>query len=238
MAELVDSYVKSLLHFDGVDGAQADIDYSGQNHVLTFNGNAQLDTAQKVFGLSSLLLDGSGDNVSAPNHSDWDIGTGALTVDFRVRFPSFNKLVSKVFVSAGGVGHTIDVNGWSCLYIGNATPSGYLAFYTVNGGTDNDGAFWLPSINTWYHVAFVREADGTMHLFVDGVEQTINVGTGTNTKNVTTSSLLKIGSNHENGHYLNGWMDEIRISKGIARWTSNFTPPPYPYHRIARTINV
>ena len=77
-----------------------------------------------------------------------------------------------------------------------------------------------------YHVAYTREGQ-TFRLFVDGVM----APTGTSASSlVTDSSYVTLGAgSHDNAFSLNGWMDEIRITKGIARYTTNFTPPTTPF---------
>ena len=86
---------------------------------------------------------------------------------------------------------------------------------------------WLPVINTWYHLALVRNLSN-LSFFVNGALQ--------NTEAISTDIIFNssvdfyIGENViDRGYYFNGWMDELRISKGIARWLGSFTPPTKEY---------
>lgn len=90
-----DSYDVLLIHFNGTDAATSYTAESGQT--VTFAGTAQLDTDQKEFGASSLLLDGNSDYVTVPDATTWDFGTGNFTIDFWVRFNS--KTGAQYFIS-------------------------------------------------------------------------------------------------------------------------------------------
>jgi len=74
-----DSYTKLLLHMDGADGSTTFTDEAG--HTVTANGNAQIDTAQNVFGGASGLFDGSSGYLTVPDSEDWNFGTGDFTFD-------------------------------------------------------------------------------------------------------------------------------------------------------------
>ncbi|TIQ46361.1 MAG: hypothetical protein E5X49_02025 [Mesorhizobium sp.] len=79
---------KLLLGFEGADGATSAADESPPQHAMTFIGDAQIDTAQFKFGSSSCLFDGTGDYLSTPNSTDWDLSTAnsdQFTIDFQVR---------------------------------------------------------------------------------------------------------------------------------------------------------
>lgn len=232
MAELFDSYVKLLLHFDGNDAAAADIDYSGQNHILTFAANAQLDTAQKAFGLSSLLVDGAGDFVSIPTSSDFEFGSADWTIDCLVRVPSVvtDDFVYSFDYPGGGAANIIalsvqtDGNPKFFMEVFNHAATRRFAFGTT-----------VVQANTWYRLAFVRDGN-TLRLFVEGTEEnTINC-TGDSYNTNTSARTFYIGSRSATSSFISAWIDELRISKGIARWTGNFTPPPYAYQPIARAI--
>ena len=87
LAEGNDSFTKVLLHFDGADAATTitDDNAGGSAHTWTAAANAQIDTAQFVFGGASLLIDGTGDYVSTPDHADFTLGSSDFAVEARAR---------------------------------------------------------------------------------------------------------------------------------------------------------
>jgi len=215
----IDGYTKLMLHCDGADESTSFPDASASNHTVTANGNAQVDTAQKVFGTGSGLFDAvAGTFLSIPNSADFNFGDGDFTIDFRLRFISTAN--PQVFMGRNG---TSD-HSFACYYnSGNLRFAGYW-----NGSTQDEGFAWTPSINTWYHIAFIRNG-ANLKVHVNGIQ----VGSTYNISNYAirdASSIFYLGENVEDlGYRLNGYMDEIRISKGIARWTTDFTPPTEAY---------
>lgn len=210
-----DSYVKLLLHCDGADASTTFTDASpSARGNATVGGNAQVDTAQSVFGGAAAIFDGSGDYLTYASHADWDLGgvaSGDFTIDFRVRWngtPGDSSLVS-----AGDLAG----NGWNLYY--RTSPN--IRLY--NSGGDSSLS-WAPSGNTWYHVAVVRSS-ATITCYIDGT----SIGTFTDKDMNNDSQPLYIGNDPSGFYALNGWIDELRISKGIARWTANFTPPSEAY---------
>ena len=213
-----DSYSKALLHMDGTDASTTFTDESGKT--WTARGNAQIDTAQSVFGGASGLFDGTDDYIDTPDSNDWylDDGNNAnyWTIDFWVRFANTN---------IGGIVSQIkSATEWWSLHCS----TGYLYFEAMYG-TPQISLYkaFSGSINTWYHAAIVK--DGTTYRFFKGG---VSLGTGTSTgvlQNYANSLYIGRGRNDSNEYYLNGWLDELRISKGIARWTDDFTPPVYAY---------
>jgi len=82
---------------------------------------------------------------------------------------------------------------------------------------------WSPSINTWYHIAWCRSGS-SLRAFVDGV-QIGSTATNTNAYNGGTNYSVIGASDASNTRSLNGFLDDLRITKGYARYTSNFTAP-------------
>ncbi|MFA5272041.1 MAG: LamG-like jellyroll fold domain-containing protein, partial [Candidatus Omnitrophota bacterium] len=207
------TYTKLLSHFDGTDGVASTTAETGQ--LFTFTGNAQLDTAQKKFGSASLLLDGNGDYATVADNSNWNFGNGDFTIDFWAKFS------------------TVSSSGFLEQYV---SPSDYWAFYY------NAGTFYLvvddavistpaftPAVNTWYHVALVRNGN-LLYTFINGTKIAGSPGNVTGLTMPDVGAVLDVGTNRRMGMYHPGWIEEVRISKGIARWSSNFTPPDTPYN--------
>ena len=221
--------IELLLHGDGTDGSTTITDESGK--AVTPVANAQLDTAQKVFGTASLLCDGTGDLFSLTDNAGWNFGSGEFTIDFRVRFSAGQNFgVVPIFLGQA----TAAGNQRSWVFF---TDGSNLIFrYSADGTNITDiSRAWTPSTATWYHLAAVRTGND-LKLFVDGTQ----VGTSADLTGVTffdanSTLLLCMYNNDLGGNYLNGWLDEVRISKGTAEWTTNFTPPSEAYTINAAT---
>ena len=210
-----DQYTKLLLHCDGTDASTTFTDSELEPiKTVTANGNAQLDTAQKKFGTASGLFDGTGDYLSIPDHADWDFGTGDFTIDFWVRYSSVTTLYLSRRIKGGS-------GNWNDFYYNGTNIIIYI----------NDSAVittaWTPSANTWYHVEYGRSGTN-VRVFIDGVQQG---STGTSSANIVGTDEFNFGWDAAAGS-LNGWLYEIRISKGIARHTANFTPNTVSYGSV------
>jgi hypothetical protein len=216
MADPYLSNVVLLCSFDGADGSTALVDQSPVARTLTAVAPAQIDTAQFKFGTSSLLLSGAG-YVTAADSADWDFGTGQFTIEGWFRFsvvPYGAVLVAQWF---GGFAFYFE--------------TGDLYFRGWSGGINDTGRYtWAPTVNTWYHIAVDRDASNVARIYVNGA---MVVKTTGYTANITGSSaLLAIGSLAPGGfgttYDLNGWIDDLRITKGVARYASDagFTVPP------------
>lgn len=219
----IDSFTKLMLHADGADGSTTFTDSELTPKTVTAAGDAQIDTAQKVFGTGSALFDGTGDYLTTADHADWTIGTGSYTFDARVRFAD---------LPADGDNRVLfsqatDDSNFRVLYINNLVGAYRILFNSTQFGAPMVFATTL-SINTWYHIAWVKSGNDYL-VFKDGVQQGTTLTDTTDLEDLT--GALEIGRVNVSGGilYFNGHMDEIRISKGVARWTSNFTPPSGPY---------
>jgi len=228
----IDPHCVLLLHFDEADAATRIPDYAlGGNapHEATCNADAQIDTAQKKYGDSSLLLDGTGDYLSIPDSDDWDFGTDDFTIEAWVRF---NSIDSKVYAILGeGRGYSATgprETGWRIVYNGTNDD---LALSRYDGGVDESLIVtWAPapSADTWYHVAVSKEGDD-VKFWINGSQMGATKDATGITYDRAENTGVYIGY-HETGvgpvtNYLDGWIDELRISKGVARYTSSFTPP-------------
>lgn len=217
-----DSYTKLMLHCDGTDGSTTFTD-SATSKAVTASGTAQIDTAQYKFGGASGLFDGDGDYLSLDDHADWNFGTGNFTIDFRIRFNSVG--------SAGIISQYVDADNEMFIVIDGTTLrfTGSSAASTFIDLRANGLSF---SANTWYHIALVRNGttSSDWFWFKDGVSQALTLQSGSYDCTLPNlAAVLDIGKMRTSTNYLNGWLDEIRISKGIARWTANFTPSTEAY---------
>lgn len=201
-----------LIHANGEDGSDVFEDSSSSGHIITAVNDAQIDIEQRKYGNGSALFDGS-DYLSVAYDSVWNLGT-VFTLDTWVRFSSLsgNQALMSRFSS-----------GTSYLYW--ALESGGVKFRDYNGANIVNHDFGTPSlsIDTWYHFAIVRDGDN-YKFFIDGTQfgSTLSDASALTTR----SEALEIGgSSGLSGYGLTGWMDDVRVSNGTARWSTTFTPP-------------
>jgi hypothetical protein len=181
-------------------------DNTGKNNLETL-GNAQIDTAVKKFGDGSMEFDGSGDYLILPNNSEMTLGSGDFTVEGWLYLNSVSStqfLIDQRPTSTQGV--------YPSLYMNSATLNWFVS--TANRITSSN-----LSTSQWYHFAIVKSGSSTK-MYIDGSQAG---STYTDTNNYLASRTL-IGFSSFNDSPLNGYIDDLRITKGIARYTSNFTP--------------
>lgn len=215
-----DQFTKLLVHADGTNGSTAFKDNSTANHAITAHGAAQVSTSEKAFGNGSAALGGaSGNYLSSPDSTDWTFGTGDFTVDMRLRFTSTSSLMAIAFQLQGN-------DGWFAFF--NTSGDGKLHFLgRTNSGATSTGSFEATpsfSTNVWYHVAFVRSGSSGL-IFQNGALLATTV-TAPLTTFVDVAAELDVGGVSIASP---AFEDEFRISKGIARWTSTFSPPVAAY---------
>jgi len=214
----VDSDTKLLLHMEGIDGSTTFIDSSSQGHTFTANNNAEIDAAQYKFGTASGLFTTNTDYITSASSEDWNLGGaggGDFTIDFWVRFDG-TWTTTQGFLRTWPDGGS---NGWIYWYNGD---SNTVLLWTGSG--TSRGVSWNPLANNWYHIALVRESS-TISLYVNGLFQGIFADGDFN----NDGQVLQVGHYGNSYTSLEGWLDEVRISKGIARWTSDFIPPTMAY---------
>ena len=213
------SSVVLLLHFDGANGATTTTDSSAAAHAMTGVTGLVLSSAQAKFGATSSDFSGAGGGNAwtTPDSADWDFGSGLFTVECFVRANSSISSGNFAFVSQyPGSGST---NAWSLCIVG-----GQLSFYYSTNGSQNNtrvNGTWSPSTNTWYHVAADRDAGGVLRVYVDG---SVIASATVSSTFFNPSRILSIGSDTFSAR-LPGYMDEVRITKGVARYAGAFTPP-------------
>ncbi|MEW6403834.1 MAG: LamG-like jellyroll fold domain-containing protein, partial [Chloroflexota bacterium] len=215
----VDLYTASLLHMDGADYSTTFTDQTGK--VWTPYGNAQIDIAQKKFGSASSLFDGTGDYITTPDSEDFNVGPGDFTIDFWVRFNAIPE-------TANFVSQYQDANNWFDIWFNPANNRLAVGHFASGAYTFQFYTSWTPSTNTWYHIA-VERSENTPKIAINGAFQAVTEVTTISGKTASNlSGPLAIGAWNAQGG-VNGWIDEFRLSKGTARWTSDFTPLSSPY---------
>jgi hypothetical protein len=180
-------------------------------------GNAQISTTQSKFGGSSMAFDGNGDFLRSPFSQINRINTtGNFTIEFWAYFNS-------VAADQRLIGWDNNTNNFVIAIYTNT--SGNLAYYLSSTGTTWNIAQAVTmgsiAINNWYHVALVRNGS-TFTPYINGVAGT----TTTSSATLTASTLpLTIGAVGSVASFFNGYINDFRITNGIARYTAAFTPP-------------
>ena len=194
-----------LMHFNGTNGSTTMTDNSKNNLTVTSNNGAAISTAESKFGGASGLFDGTNDYLSIANNSALNLSGGSYTIEFWIRptgnYANYNCIIAKRAASTA----------WE-VYLRITT--GYLSFYD---GTERVSSV-TPTANVWSHVAAVYNGT-TINLYLNGVN-VLSTAVG----NTDYDAPIYIGSFSTSEYYI-GYIDELRITKGIARYTSNFTPP-------------
>lgn len=232
MGAVADTNTLLLIHGNESGQRQAVLDASMLRRTMTLNGVPRLSALQKKFGNAAINLNGSS-YLSAPPTEDLDLSTGDFTVDLWVRLT-----VNQVYNPLLGVGDgnaSGRTTGWMFGIISNA-----LTMYRYDGTTETrQSVAWTPTLNTWYHLAVVRDGPA-LRFFVDGVQQGADQdGSGLDFSRVDDEAFY-VGGNFwmEAGsqYNLNGYLDEIRISKRTVRWAGGFAPPTAAYENDGAAV--
>ena len=213
------SSVQLLMHMDGTNGSTTFTDSSNNALTVTPFGNAQISTAQSQFGGASALFDGSGDYLIVTEVAGLEPGSADLTWEMWIRTTNstqYATLISRTPASfASGM--------WSLMMNHNSSTTGDLALYVANFST---GAPLLltTGVNvrdgSWHHVAVVRNGSAWT-LYVDGTSRATNTWSGTI---ADISGSIYIGRDQFYIRDFTGHIDEVRITNGVARYSSAFTP--------------
>ncbi len=210
-----DQFTKLLLHCDGADGSTTFVDSSFNPKTVTVVGNAQVDTAQSVFGGGSLLCDGTGDALSFGGHSDLALGAVDFCIDMRIRFAVVGVQVFFDWRPLGVQGFypTLYITGSTIRFLTNSVDR-------ITGGT-------TISANTWYGLRVSREGTNT-RMYLNGVQEG-STYTDSNTY-LVGASRPSLGANGNAGSSdFNGWIDEVRVSVGTSRADEGVALRTQPY---------
>ena len=211
--------VSLLLHGNGTNGSTTITDNSPYPKTVTAVGNAQISTAQSKFGGASIAFDGTGDAATTANSSDFRLN-GDFTVELWV-YPN-SLTADRYFVSHYDFGSA--QRDWR-FGLKSGSAHLYFNFVAANGATENEILAGVGlTVSTWQHIA-VTKSGSTSRIFINGIQQassTALVDLGGSTASLSVGSILNSGSP---AFGANCYIDDLRITKGVARYTSNFTPP-------------
>ena len=222
----VDAYTKLLIHSNtngtiphGNSQAQ---DSGVTGHTVGMHGQATHTTGQKKIGLTSIYLDGASvfDYLSVPVHDDFDFGSGNFTIDYWAQRVD-NDTTEFMFGQGGSDGN----EDLALRFNASSPEAGAVLAYFRNGSGELTG--WYPGFEVtdtnWHHYAMVRDGN-TIKIALDGTfGATTHDCTGDSHYTTPDDFAIGIFGEYTAGLYFKGYIDEFRVSKGIARWTENFT---------------
>lgn len=189
--------------------------------VVGVAGDAKLSTAQKKFGVSSLLLDGTGDYITLSSQPDFDFGTDDFTIEAWV-YPTTTGTYRTLFdlrTSSGDLGGII-------LGITDAN-----ALYFYYNGNYRVGPVGIVTQNTWTHIALSR-VGGVTKAFISGAP----AGSSYADTNNYSARPVRVGADPNGNYAFSGFIDDVRISKGIGRYASAFPVPTVAFVGDTSTV--
>jgi hypothetical protein len=217
----IDSTTKLLLPMDGADGATAFPDISPTAHAFTAAGNAQVDTAQSKFGGASLLLDGTGDWITASDHADFALGSSGFRIDCWVR-PAADGAVERI-AGQGASGLAATDTAW---YIEKQADNTIHAFVSTGSAFVELASAATVLAGDFTNIRLTRVAN-VIYLFVAGNMEDSDAFTGS-VFNATDD--LRIGAAGEDTtDPFAGWIDEFSIWVGGTYETDDYTPRTTPW---------
>jgi len=223
--------VSLLLHGNGANGSTTFVDSSLAPKTFVSAGTARISTTQSKFGGGSMYFDGSASYLATSTNASFDVGLADFTAEawYYVNSTTTDQAIITISKSAISAGADFAMG----LHHFGALLSGKVRGFIYSGAdgyfVDSAGAL---AENTWYHLAFVRNA-GVLSLYVDGVLQGSTNGNFSVNTPVSGWSLF-VGRNGDSSpRYLNGYLDEIRFTKGVARYATNFSPPTEAFPNFA-----
>lgn len=220
-------YVELLLKGEGSNGQTTFTDSSNAARTVTRGGDAIISNGQAKFGSTSIYLDGSGDYLQLADSDAWHVGKSDFTVDGWVYALGFNHAGGAPSFMGQRASNT-SLHAWTCYF----TSSGVLGFaWTTNGSTSNaisSGANTAPT-NEWAHIAYVRHRDRFL-MFINGIQ--VGEATGFTHDIYNSNQTLKVGAFDApawSGSYFYGYMQEMRFTRNVARYTRDFVVPALAY---------
>lgn len=207
------SNVSLLLKCEGSDGSGTFIDSSPSPKTMVTTGNAQIDTADFKYGSSSALFDGVGDFI-ATTGTMFDNNTADLTVEAWLKANSGADRGWFSMRDSGTSGFALEVRSTGAVWLrGNINGT-----YSDSRIATATGAV---SFGVWTHVALTRNGPNWT-IWVGGSPAATLTSTGSLLYQ-TTARIGRSASSDENPY--SGWIDELRVTKNVCRYTGPFTPP-------------
>jgi len=191
-------------------------DATAKNDLETV-GNAQISTTQSKWGGSSMYFDGTGDYLFQSGNSPQNaLGTGDFTIEYWIYFSALSGSTASVILDYRP---SSTAGAYPTMYINTS----FKLVYEANSGTRITSSTSI-STGTWYHVAFVR-ASGSTKMYLNGTNEGATYTDSTNYLGSSGRPIIAADGYTLGSQAMNGYIDDLRITKGYARYTANFTAP-------------
>jgi hypothetical protein len=187
-------------------------DNAMQNDLETA-GNAQISTSVVKFGTGSLYFDGTGDYLVSPDTLAGNFGTGNFTVEF---WWYGGAQAAQYPCQVGTLDAFSSTGAWRVTTYDNSANN----FMFIDGVTNYSFSTSNFNNSAWRHVAVTRSGT-TVRGFIDGVQQ----GSSATVSTSFSARRVVVGGQFRDNGFISGYIDDLRITKGYARYTANFTPP-------------
>jgi hypothetical protein len=212
--------VSYLLVGNGANGTTTNIkDSSSNNLAVTIFGNTVISTTQSKYGSGSVYFDGSGDYINIAGSSATNLTGVNFTIECWLYAITIGTTVAyKIFNWDSPNDYLLEVTRLSNTTFSLGVYCGGVYIVSSSSSPAN--------CNQWNYITFVRNGN-TGIFFINGV--LINsvafapTSTGSN-----SGTSIGMGNNYPGSYYLNGYIYDLRITKGVARYTASFTPPTGP----------
>lgn len=228
-----DSLAVLLLHFDGVDAGTAFTDSGATTHTVTATDDAQTDTDMSKFGTASGKFDGSGDYLSIPDHGDFYMGSMNFTVDFNFYATSSagDNVPVTLYRQYDDATHYVHIYAMR-YYSGSGSIRYERVYAAIADGTSTLTLCTTKIPSSWNHVALMRDsAEWSLTCSSQTLQSTDTKDSYITWPNLTSD--VTIGGSASTAD-LTGWIDEFRVSKGVARWPDGVVIPTAAYFGGAR----
>lgn len=208
-------------------GKNAAIENAAAATNLETLGNAQINTTTKKYGIGSVYFDGTGDYLVTPYSPDMDLLPGSFTIETWVYPTVFRSGGTRIFSTGGGVVAWNATTGIHVLLQFGTSGDIQLQLSSNTTTPKSLASSGTVSLNTWTHIAAVYDATaGAIRVFINGVMTSVSV---TGVLRPSTNPVMNIASIPGEAAAatvaFQGYIDDLRVTKGIARYSANFTPP-------------
>lgn len=223
------------LHCDGTDGSTTVTDNSFTPKTVTCSNGAALTTSDKKFGTASLNFDGSNDLATVPASADFVFGVEPFTIEFWMKSSQGNSAAGNYYPTMVDMRPSGTLVHGALIIINRVPGADWLAAVIFDGSAN-------VSLDTgvgvcdgqWHHIALTR-AGTTLMMFKDGVMFSRSISASLQVG--VSGHQFRLGHNVRDNAYYNGLLDDLRITKGVCRYSAPFTPPAATFDDYGVTVD-